>query len=755
MMRKKKLLTTAMILGMMACGLLMGKGNEADAATVTETKPSIVGNEKVIYLDSKDKIAIQGDRIVSVKYTSSRSKVAVISKKGTITPKKKGKTTIKATVVYRKKAGGKKYTKKLSYKLQVFGKVKTYFNYKKTLYSDYCYKITGLTEKGKKLSSIYMPECINKYEVSLFDDKTFEGNDKLENLYLADNIKSGNIYNCSNLKKISLGKNFERKSYYVSVWKGCSKLEKIDVDPRNKDYKLVDGVLFSGNTLCYYSAKKAGASYEVPSNVENIGIRAFENCTNLKSITLNDNVSNFGSYCFAGSGLTSIKFSDEIETLSTGMFANCTSLREVTLSKRMRSIPELLFYNCDSLKSILLPASVNKIDGSAFANCIQFTEINVSATNSNYKVEDGILYNKNGTKLVLYPSGRKDTSYSVKSGINKIGSGAFYAATALEQVILPNTLNEIEYGAFVKSGLKEITIPDSVKKINGGVFENCLKLSKITLPQNIVNIEPYTFENCKSLTQITLPKELIKIDVECFVGCDNLSVINVDESNTTYTSVDGILYSKSKQTFYYYPNGKKGSSFTVPKTTKIIKGYAFSGVRYLKNLSILDETNQLNKYAFWNAKSIEKISLPKEVSKGTELRFTNCSSLKEITLPNGCENPDWLTFSGCSSLEEITLPNSVTRLYSPVLDDCMNLKKITFGSKLKTIRSLSFDNCKKLKKIVIKSKILKASSIEKNAFKGAGSDNYKKLVVKVPASKKSVYRKIFQKKGLSKKATVK
>lgn len=632
-MRKKKLLTSAMIFGMMTCGLLLGIRNEADAAD-TDVIPSIMGNEKVVYLDSKDKIAIQGENIVSVKYSSSKKKIATISNKGKLVPKKKGKTTIKAKVVYREE-GGRKQEKTLSYKVQVKGKVKEYFKYKKS--SDDTYKITGLTKKGSKLSKIYIPESIGKYAVIDIKEEAFQNNKTIKELYLSDNIEDAKISDCSNLEKLSIGKDFEGEYYYESFISGCSSLKEIDLDERNENYMLVDGVLFSYNkdVLCYYPQKRADTVYIVPEGVGDISARAFENSKNLKSIALPDTIDTFGEYCFAGSGINSITISGYINTLAEGMFADCASLSEVTLPANITEIPEKLFYNCDSLKHFTVPQRTKTVESSAFENCSQFTTFNVVESNTSFTAVDGILYNKTETELVLYPSGRKEISYTVKDGIKKIGKGAFYAVPSLQKVVIPSTVTELKEKAFSKSGLKEIEIPNSVKSIKSRVFSECANLADVVLPENLANLDEYVFENCTALTQITLPKELLTINTDCFSGCDKLETIAVDKGNTTYVSVNGILFSKSQQTLYYYPNGKKESSYTVPKTVRNIKGFAFSQTKNLEKIIVPDEVNSIEEYAFSQCRSMKWIKLPKKLSEKTKLSFSGCSSLKKVTLPKG------------------------------------------------------------------------------------------------------------------------
>ena len=135
-----------------------GKNDIAKKSAMTNNGPAIINNEPVVYLDNTDQISVQGEGIQSVAYSSSNQKVARINQKGKITPKKKGTTTIRAKVAYQ--AEGQNREASLSYTLKVLGKSKEYFIY---LNNDPKYffgesEIIGLTEAGKKLKDVYIPE---------------------------------------------------------------------------------------------------------------------------------------------------------------------------------------------------------------------------------------------------------------------------------------------------------------------------------------------------------------------------------------------------------------------------------------------------------------------------------------------------------------------------------------------------------------------------------------------------------------------
>lgn len=762
-MNKKRIAIYGMIAGIMACGALIGSGKGADAAEADNTSgvPSIAGAEKVIYLDGKDKISVRGSHIISVKYASTKKKIATISKKGMVQPKKKGKTTIKATVVYRKETGGKKYTKKLSYRLKVLDKTKKYFTIQKEGSS---YAIKGLTNKGKAQTTIYVPGYYKKVKISKIGPVAFMGNTKMKVLHLSDNIKwieHWALDGCSNLEILYLGKDFEGYEDYHyddnALMRGCISFRKFIVDSRNKYYKVEDDVLFdkSGTTLCSYPAKKSGAEYSIPVQTDYIDDYAFNGCLDLKNVIIPDRLSNCGNYCFADSGLTSITLPDGVKNLGYGAFSDCASLSKVQLSKGLSSIQAQTFANCISLKSITLSSGISKVSETAFMRCRQFTGFVVNNANKYFTSLDGVLYSKDKRRLHLYPVGRNEAEYEVNMGTDSIGEGAFYQCTALKKIILPASLKAIGNEAFLEAGLKEITLPDSVNSIGYSAFAKCMNLSDVSLPDNLTSLSQRVFDSCTNLRQITLPKEVSSVSVFAFAGCDNLERINVEEENTTFTSVDGVLYSKSLQTLYRYPIGKESAAFTVPKTVKEIKGYAFSETRWLKKISATSNEISFSQNAFTFCSSLEGIQLSDKLSDDTQLSFEGCTSLKKIKIPSGMKRLCRGAFKDCISLEKVVIPNKIVSIGPAAFYNCSKLKEVTVGSNVKYIKDSAFSFCKSLKKVTIKSKRLTANTMGMMVFSGAGKDNYKKLVIKVPAGKKKLYQKIFRKSALSKKAKVK
>ncbi|WP_158097078.1 leucine-rich repeat domain-containing protein [Eubacterium sp. An3] len=111
-------------------------------------------------------------------------------------------------------------------------------------------------------------------------------------------------------------------------------------------------------------------------------------------------------------------------------------------------------------------------------------------------------------------------------------------------------------------------------------------------------------------------------------------------------------------------------------------------------------------------------------------------------------------FKNNKKLKKVSIASSITNIGNSAFQNCMKLKKVTIPAQVKKIGKKAFYNCKNLQSVLVKAKKLTAKSVGNKAFTKAGSNNYRKLKVKVPSKKYESYSKIFRKKGLSSKVKI-
>ena len=206
---------------------------------------------------------------------------------------------------------------------------------------------------------------------------------------------------CANLESITLPDSVTLMG--LSVFNGCKSLITINVAAGNQNFVSVNGVLYDKDktAIIRYPARKKDKNYNILNSVRFVHNNAFEDCTNLTSITIPNSVTGIASNAFGG---------------------------------------------C-SIKSITIPNSVTNIYSSTFDGCTSLTAINVATGNRYYVSVNGVLYNKDKTTIIRYPEGKKDKSYSILDSVTSIESDAFGGCTSLTSIVIPKSVTSISFSA--------------------------------------------------------------------------------------------------------------------------------------------------------------------------------------------------------------------------------------------------------------------------------------------------------------------
>ena len=608
------------------------------------------------------------------------------------------------------------------------------------------------------LTSVTIPDGVTSIDVA-----AFLGCTSLTSVTIPDSvtsIKSKAFFNCTSLKSVTIPAsvtNINIGDYALGYY------EIYNTDSCEWEQYKVDGfkINYVKNTYGHMYALKNGftdeaclltnelddgtleitkyagnsATYVIPGEINGkkvteIGDSTFKGCTELTSITIPDGVIGIGNNAFSGcTSLETVTIPASVTYVGNSAFYGCTSLKSVTVPESVTYIGGYAFAECYSLKYADIPANVTGIGTSPFCNCRSLENINIDEANKCYTTVDGVLYDKDKTELINYPAGKKDSSYVIPEGIRTIREKAFYGCLNLCELTIPDSVTEIESGAFECSSLisdeygtikyvddwvvgsghtanvvlkdgtrgiafeafscdeiiEKVTMPDTVKYINGCAFENCTNLSEVLLSSSLENIERCAFLNCSNLADIVIPDSVISITSDAFYNTALL-----DKQNTPVKYAGKWVITAEDRDKIVIKDGTKG-----------IASYAFSGCTSLTDITIPDSVTKIGDYAFGNCNSLTDIKIPNKVKSIGGRVFWFCESLKNVTIPDSVTMIGDMAFVGCKSLTDITIPGSVTMIGDAAFANCTCLTDITIPDSVTMIGDGAFANCTSLTDITI------------------------------------------------------
>ncbi len=468
-----------------------------------------------------------------------------------------------------------------------------------------------------------------------------------------------------------------------------------------------------------------------------------------------------------------------VTSIGRGAFSYCSSLSEINIPEGVTSIGYRAFDGCSRLSKIEIPSSVTRIGNYAFDGCSSLSEINVQEENKNYSSVNGVLFNKEKTRIIKYPEGKKETIYNIPEGVTSIGSSAFFKC----------------------SSLSEINIPEGVTSIGDVAFEYCRSLSKIEIPSNVTSIGSSAFYGCELNITIELStEETQEIELPSIIKRAQIKedILYTDKEftlkNCTLNESKDKLIVNTKEvktnmaSLYIESGALKGLKLNIiPKEIEYVEGVGenltaklntetgelrITGTGEMTNWStetkipwcsyrekiktvvIEKGVTSIGSYAFKECRSLSEIEIPSSVTSIGSSAFSGCSSLSEINVQEENKNyssvkgilfnkekseiikypagkketsyniPEGVTsigrgaFSYCSSLSKIEIPSSVTSIGSSAFFYCSSLNEINIPEGVTSIGDSAFYGCSSLSEINIPEGV---TSIGSSAFKDCSS----------------------------------
>ena len=336
------------------------------------------------------------------------------------------------------------------------------------------------------------------------------------------------------------------------------------------------------------------------------------------------------------------------------------------------------------VERITIPDDVHVI-GNPFSGCYTLTGFDVSPSHPELCAVDGILFSKDMTQLIRYPSERENEVYVISGGVRTICNSAFSDCPFLKEIQIPDTVESIGSGAFcLCTGLKELHIPSGVKIVGKMAFGNtglqsmdlstcaiteipdrlfygCYALEEVKLSPAVTSIgsEAFAFTNLKSFT---LPSGIKHIGINPFRDCQFLHGFQVD-SNIQEFAYDAPYLIDLTESRLIACITTVDASLTLPEVMEI-GDYCLAANHSLVHLIIPPSVVRIGNGAFTECLSLEDVLIQECTNLHiAKLAFSDCSSLTHVTVLADISILEEDIFSRDDSLQEISSNSAVLQEY--------------------------------------------------------------------------------------------
>lgn len=445
---------------------------------------------------------------------------------------------------------------------------------------------------------------------------------------------------------------------------------------------------------------------------------AFANATELKSVTIGQNILTIGDFAFQGTGVTDLTIPNSVQTIGASAFED-SSLTSLTIPNSVTTIGDAAFKNSSFLTSIELGDSVTTIGTSAFEGTNlsreaydalilklydlavtnstlsmvpinvdqfhsfevhdEFLELQELDSNINFfpndlgiSVEGGFIYDENEV-LVAYSDDSSTTSYVIKSSCTGIHPNSLTNFTrsglsiSFESGSLLDTIGSSAFqGA---TGLTAISLPLTVTSLGNSAFQGATGLTSISLPTGIVSIGNSAFEGCSNLVTFSFEKSMeipgnITLGTAVFKGCSSLSSTfeNPLIFPTNKNTVPEEFFRNCTSLTYVDFGERENNNLT-------IEAYAFAGSGILNLNTTNSKIVAIGNNAYEGCISLESIHFSinletlgnnvfKDIETLTDLTF------EEIELPSSILSIGTDLFTGTPNITVSSYDNFISFLYT-------------------------------------------------------------------------------------------
>ena len=510
--------------------------------------------------------------------------------------------------------------------------------------------------KGKTETSFTIPDGVMAIEKN-----AFMGCTNLTEVIIPGTVTKigvGAFSGCTVLKSVSIPGSVETVGY--QAFYNCTALTSVTL---NNGVKSIESYAFFGCT--------ALKSVTIPISVTNVGIKAFDTYVSVAVDTDN------AAYKVVDGNLYSKDGKRFIQYLSSKTEAS------FTVADGVEVIENGAFSKSANLKSIVIPKSVKQIKSEAFLDCTGLVGVYITDLAAWCEIDFGnassnpLYYAK-----ALYLNGELVEELIIPNGVTAITPFAFIGGESITEVVVHNGVTAIGKAAFAGcSGITGMTVPfigDGTSGKNGIIgywFDTSTNnISNLnTVPKSLETliitggefIADSAFSYCTGLKSVTVPNTVAKISSSAFSRCVNLESVSLSEGLTSIGS----------NAFYGCSSLK---NITIPSTVKSILQHAFGNCTGLESVILPEGLETLQYWAFSECTALKEVVIPGKV-KVVTYSFSECYALEKITISEGVTEIDGSAFKDCPSLTTVIIPKSVTKIGSRIFDKTDSIVHIKYA----------------------------------------------------------------------------
>ena len=681
--------------------------------------------------------------------------------------------------------------------------------------------------------------------LTMIGDNAFN-NTAIEKVIIPESVAKigdGSFSNCASLKEVqyltsSVRYNTATSNYATNVFENDTALSKVVL---NSEITYLPDSYFLGcssltTILLYNPADKTTTGNEgealLPQSLTELAQNVFKGCSSITKMILPATLETIGTGVFNGmKGLTSLELPEGLTSVGADAFYN-TGLTEIEVPASVTSIGDNAFNGLTvtvaegnqsfaAMTGILMtvtgtilsvpkditgiggeftvPEEVTSINGYALNGITGITHLTISTDQlSDYSLAyfhgDVTVTLGESKTLASYAFGNyRGTAVTLPEGLEAIGDHAFYGATNMVSVSIPDTVNSIDKQIFRDcTSLKSVVIPEGVEELGGYTFNNNTSLTSVTLPSTLKEMGNNEFANCTSLTSIVLPEGLQEFGTYLFQNCTSLEEVtilsftettNFSSSSKPFngctalkkvilgdgvTAIPGYLFHEmadlteiqlpagvtSIGNYAFRSSGLK--SIVIPATATSIGTYVFADCTALETVYIPETLTSIGNDAFLNCTSLKTIytyrlneegemeyvnsfgegvaDLSCVTSLGNNV-FENCTALTGVQLADTYEKFGDSVFTG-SGLKSVTVPGGLGILYEEAFMNCTSLETVVIGEGITELETSVFKGCTALKSVTLPESLVEIGS---SSFNGCTS--VEEIVI--PASVTSIMASAF------------